>query len=142
MRSFELNIESGERRPLTPEGVTGSLISPDGKFIIASGQGHDRMLFPLEGGESRKIPGLEPADQLIRWSADGRSLYVAQSGLPVRVYKLDISSGRRELWKEINSSDPAGLISIRFSTLSSDEKAYAYTYLRILSDLFIVETAK
>jgi DNA-binding winged helix-turn-helix (wHTH) protein/Tol biopolymer transport system component len=142
VRSFELNIESGERRPLTPEGVTGSLISPDGKFIIASSDRQPRMLFPLDGGESRLIPGLEAADQLIRWSADGHALYVAQGGLPVRVYKLDPATGRRELWKEINSSDPAGLISIRFSRLSSDEKSYVYNYLRILNDLFIVETAR
>jgi DNA-binding winged helix-turn-helix (wHTH) protein/Tol biopolymer transport system component len=142
VRCYELNIESGERRPVTPEGVTGDLISPDGKSIIASSDRQPRKLFPLDGAESRMIPGLEATDQLIRWSADGRSLYVAQGGLPVRVYKLDLTTGRRELWKEINSSDPAGLISIRFSRLSSDERSYTYNYLRILNDLFIVEGAR
>ena len=59
-------------------------------------------LCPVEGGEPRAIEGLEDGDGLLQWSADGHSLFVRAAGeLVLKIYKLDLSSGRRELWKEL-----------------------------------------
>jgi eukaryotic-like serine/threonine-protein kinase len=142
-RCYAEDIDGGDPRPITPEGVTGRLITPDGKYILAGGGQQKRALFPVEGGDSpRPISGLEDQDVLIRLSADGGSLYIAQGTLPIKVYRLDLASGRREPLKEIAPSDAAGLLYIQPPYLSSDGKAYAYEYFRYLHDLYLVEGAK
>lgn len=141
-RCYIQEIEGGEPRPITPEGIAGRLITPDGKFIIAGGAQQKRAFYPVEGGEARPISGLEDQDVLIRFSGDGRSLYVAQGSLSTRIYRVDLESGYRELWKEIMPADLTGLLFIQRPRLSSDGKSYAYDYIRELTDLFLVDGLK
>ena len=57
----------------------------------------------------------------------------------MRVVRVDVVSGRRELWKEFAPSDPAGVVEIQAIELTPDASAYAYTYVRILSELYVAE---
>jgi serine/threonine protein kinase len=141
-RCYIQDIEGGEPHPITPEGIVGRLITPDGKFIIAGGAGHKRAFYPVEGGEPRSISGLEDQDVLIRFGGDGRSLYAVQGSLPTKIYRIDLESGRRELWKEIMPSDLTGLLFIQRPRLSADGKSYAYDYIRELTELFLIEEVK
>ena len=141
-RSYAVDIESGEARPVTPEGVTGRWVSPDGRYLIAGGAGRKRALLPVDGsGSPRPIPGLEDRDVPIRFSADGHSLFASQAGerFTTRVYRIDLASGRRDVWNEIAPSNVAGLLFVRPPYLSADGKAYAYDYFRYLHDLFLME---
>jgi hypothetical protein len=71
---------------------------------------------------------------------DRRFLYVYQRGeVPARAYRVELATGLRELWKELAPSDRAGVISIVDPHLAADEAHYAYSYARILSDLYLVE---
>jgi hypothetical protein len=75
-----------------------------------------------------------------RWSGDGRSLFVGvRSQLPLKLEKLDLATGRREPWLSLAPPDVAGVFSIADVHLSSDGRAYAYTYSRNLGDLYLVE---
>ena len=97
-------------------------------------------LYPVAGGEARLVPGLEPGDVPIRWSVDECSLFVfRKSGSTPRVYLVDLSTGRNELWKEIMPSDPAGIIDVWGVHVAPDERSYYYSYMRNLSDLYLVE---
>jgi eukaryotic-like serine/threonine-protein kinase len=74
---------------------------------------------------------------------DRRFLFIRRSGgIPVRVDRLDLSTGRRERWKELAPADRTGVISISTIFLSADGTAYAYTYQRLLSELYLVEGLK
>ena len=82
-------------------------------------------------------------DQVIRWSADGRSLLVFRGNdLPVRVEKVELESGRRTLVLELSPADRSGVIGIAAVSMSGDEKWYAYGYARDVSQLFTVEGVK
>ena len=71
-------------------------MSPDAKLAAAIGPTQTIVLYPLEGGAPRPIPGVVERDVPIQWSPDGGSLYVFKRGeLPARVFKLDVSTGRR-----------------------------------------------
>jgi hypothetical protein len=59
---------------------------------------------------------------------------------PLKVSRLDISSGRLELWKEFTLSD-LGPGNVDVIT-TPDGKSYVYGYSRYFSDLFIVEGIK
>ena len=59
--------------------------------------------------------------------------------LPARIYRIDVGSGRRELWKTLMPSDPAGINEIgrqvKESWITPDGKTYAYPYWRWLCEL-------
>lgn len=65
-----------------------------------------------------------------------------RSAVPVKVFEVELASGKRKLWKELNPPDPAGINFIRTPHISADGKSYAYNYNRILSDLFLVDGLK
>ena len=64
----------------------------------------------------------------------------------LKIYKLDLASGRRELWKELTPPDPGGLIDIGSSLgevrITPDGKSYVYTSWTMPSELYLVEGLK
>jgi hypothetical protein len=76
----------------------------------------------------------------VRFAADGRTLYVVSRDLPIRIEQLDVSSGARRLWRQFDSSDPAGLqLTFEPVVISPDGRAVACNYSRRLSTLFLGE---
>jgi hypothetical protein len=146
-RCYIQSIDGGPPRPITPEGtIAGSreiLISPDGRFVITSDAQHRWSLYPIEGGTPQLIPHLESEDEIIGWSADGRSLYLARTlEMPIRVYRFDPMTGRRELLNEVMPADPAGIFSPNYIFMTPDGKGYVYSVRRMLSSLYMVEGLK
>ena len=106
------------------------------------GQEGRASLYPLAGGNPRPIPGLEPGDVPIRWSADERALFVfRKSGVRPSVYTIELVTGRNELWKEIVPADSAGTSGILLQ-VTPDGRSYMYDTWRELSDLYLVEGLK
>ena len=141
-RSYVQDIEGGEPRPVTPEGYTFGLghgaVSPTGEWIAAEARGGP-LLFPIAGGEPREIAGVEPNDKFVGWSVDGLSIFVGVDDVPRAVYKINLSTGQRTLWKVLAPADPVGVMNIYAIQISADEKSYCYSYGRNISDLYLVE---
>ena len=139
-RTYVQSLDGGRPQPITPEGVTGFLVSPDGKLLVARDRDNKHALYPLAGGESRSIPGLEEADRVIRWDTDVNSLYVYRDReLPIKVFKVNLATGRREPWREISPADPGGRLGSVNVLLTADGKGYVYAFTRHLSDLYLVK---
>jgi hypothetical protein len=94
---------------------------------------------PTSSGSLVPIPGGANAEGPIQWSPDSKSLYIKTGLVPARVFRVDPFSGKRELWKEFAPSDPTGVVDIQGIAMTPDTSAYAYTYVRILSDLFLAQ---
>jgi eukaryotic-like serine/threonine-protein kinase len=144
-RLYVLDTETGERRAFTPEGVNpfNGGVAPDGKVVAAIAPDRRAMLYPTDGGEPKAVPGIEPEEVVIRWTADGRGLYVADPRkMPVTVYHLDLATGRREPMRSFAPADAAGVLNVGPVLLSADGKFYVYSYRRILDDLYIVTGAQ
>jgi Tol biopolymer transport system component len=144
---FRLYLESpeeGKPRPISPEGVNPPVVmSPKGDVIASVGPDHKIYLYPIAGGEPVPVPGTEPDETPTSFSADGRSLYLFRFGaIPARVFELELSTGKRKLWKELVPADAAGIDTIRGITITPDARAYVYGYIRTLSDLYVVEGLK
>ena len=87
-------------------------------------------------GEPRPMPGIAPGTRPLRWSADGRTLYVAEGP---KVFRVDPVSGRRELWKQFAASDPAGVREDTwFIAVSADGQTYFHSFQVHLSELYLV----
>jgi len=143
-RCYVQELDGGRPRPVTPEGTTLILgqraISPGGESAAVIGPDGKASLYPLSGGEPRPIPGLEPGDVPIRWSADERSLFVfRKTDLTPGVYLVELSTGGNRLWKDIVPPDPAGIVNIWGVHVGPDDRSYYYCYMRNLSDLYLVE---
>jgi hypothetical protein len=55
------------------------------------------------------------------------------------VYRVDLATGKRELWKTLTAPDPAGVTGIAPVIVVMDGKSYAYAVKRILSTLYVVD---
>jgi sugar lactone lactonase YvrE len=62
--------------------------------------------------------------------------------MPIRVYRFDPSTGRRELLKEVSPADPAGIFAPNNIFMTPDGKGYVYSVRRMLSNLYLVEGLK
>jgi uncharacterized ParB-like nuclease family protein len=57
----------------------------------------------------------------------------------VKIYKLDLTTGHKELAKEIMPSDSAGILGPVNVLLTPDGKGYVYAFNRHLTDLYLVK---
>ena len=96
---------------------------------------------PLRPGVSQllsSLSGIAPGEEVIRWSADGKDLFVASgSTIPARVYRVEVITGRRQLLYNLAPSDASGLWNIGPILLTPDGKSYVYSDYKILSDLYV-----
>jgi len=145
MRLYLRDVAGGKPRPLTPEGYYfyRGTVTPDSKFAVVRGPDRRMYLYPLEGGEPTELPVLASGDRPVRFTSDGRTLFFLESGeVPAKVYRYDVASGRKEIWKQLAPADLAGLSGITRVVVTPDGKTYAYSYLRILSYLQLVDGMK
>jgi len=144
LRLFKHNISSAETSPISPGGFIGpAAISPDGEHVAAiASESRLTWLFPLQpdSGPPQLLSDLGPSDIPVQWSLDGQALYVRQrgGGMPLHVYRFEIESSSRSLWKSIEISDRAGVHAISDIVLTPDARHYVISYARVLSDLFLM----
>ncbi len=142
-RTYLLGIDGGTPRAITPEGTTGAILTPDGKFLLAMDVKRERWLYPIAGGEPQKFNVVtNPNERVMSFFDGGKSVLLRTVTIPVQITRVDIATGRRELWKEIAPADPAGVLSIPGIRFSADGKSYAYSIGRLLSDLYVVDGLK
>ena len=130
-------------RAISPENSgTVGVVTPDGRFVIGQ-TGPKRFLFPIDGGAPVPFSIMASDDRPLQWSPDGRLLYVRRSATwPPIVDRIDVSTGRREAWKTIQPADPVGVDIVVRIVVTPDGKAYCHDYIRLLSELFVVEGLK
>jgi hypothetical protein len=134
-------------KPLTAEGTLvwrgANPVSPDGKSIFVLedlGASNTNEIVSIDDGTVTPFVGSQPRDIPIRWTADGRGIYVfKREGLPVRIYRYDPWTGSKDLVKEFMPADPGGISGMSSVTMSADERNFAFNYRRRLSELFLVE---
>ncbi|MES2523474.1 MAG: protein kinase [Gemmatimonadota bacterium] len=125
-RCYTKPLDSGTFRPFTPEGVRGAVVSADGKSIIAVIGGEYRR-FAIADGASQAVRGLMPNDRLLRFSPDGKSLWVQPSSAqPVRVEQVDLASGARTALLPSFSPRRGGVLNVTELSLADDPRNYAY----------------
>jgi Tol biopolymer transport system component len=144
VRLYVQDLEGGRPRAITPEGMSLYFaISLDGRTVAAAGADHRIALYPTQGGDARQIPGVEPGVLPIQWTSDGHSLFVFRSATTsALVFRLDPATGRKQLWKELKPADPAGISRVLRPLITPDGKAYAYSYGRMQSELYLAEGLK
>jgi hypothetical protein len=146
-RLFLWDIEmSAPPRALSPTGdIDNAVVSPDGRSVVASFAGVGPMLYPVDGGPGGPVRGGAAEDVPLRFTSDGRWLFVRRtpwfhlSTARVWIDRIEMATGKRELWKELTPSDPAGLHAIWTVHITPDGKGYVYAFDSRLGDLYLAE---
>jgi eukaryotic-like serine/threonine-protein kinase len=144
-RDYLVDIGSGDSKPITPEGISGVHLSPDGKTTAVLGPDGKWGIWPLDGSGIRQIAGLDSTYNVIGWSPDGLSVYASSSRASektAKVYQVNAQTGKMELWRTFGAEMAAGLTSVGAPSLSSGNAAYAYVYDRVLSEAYVVTGLK
>ena len=138
-RAYVQDMESGNPRPLLPEGMMARVVSADGTMIAAVDSAQRVFFFSAEGRPLQASHDLPPGTEPIVFSTDGRFLFVfGWAKIPTPVYRLDLTSGKKQLWKELAPADRVGLESMNKVRFTPDGRFYAYHYFRCQNDLYLV----
>ena len=60
----------------------------------------------------------------------------------MRIYRIDVTTGKREVVREYMLSNATGVYGVRSLLLSADARTAVYGFQRITSELFIADGLK
>ena len=129
------DLGGGDPRPVCESSLVLGAISPDGRFVAATGLDSTIAISPVDGGGKRPLPGAEAGEGAVLWASDGSLYAYRMTDTPARIFKIDVATGRRELWKTLSPADRSGLLAIDNIVMAPDARRYAYSYTRILTSL-------
>jgi eukaryotic-like serine/threonine-protein kinase len=138
---FRDGVLAGKGRAVTPEGFSFASEVHEGSFICRDGDGA-AYLCSISGTTPRKLAGLTAADSVRGWSKDGHWVFAAPRGsraFPVSVDRVNLDTGKRERWKDIQPFETSGLVRATAPVVALDGEVYFYSYRRRFSELFLVE---
>jgi eukaryotic-like serine/threonine-protein kinase len=128
---------------VSKDGWRWPVVSPDGRSMIVVREGNPEL---LTIGEStpKAIPGVEADDSVSAWSEDPRHVYTqTASTAGLRIDRLDLDTGKREVWQVWKAKDPVGLMP--WSTpaaITPDGSRMVFTQRKQLSTLCRSDTLK
>jgi eukaryotic-like serine/threonine-protein kinase len=139
VRSYLVDLGGGKPVPITPEGITGGLISPDGQYIIRADDSGEVAIYPTAGGAPHAVPGLEPRFVPVQWSEDSSSVYGYLTGqTPTSVYEVNLTTGKRSVTQELQPPTTAGVVNIAPVVVTRDGSRFAYSYYQVSSVLYLI----
>ena len=146
---FAQPTDGGPPRPMTPPSVLEprppvlrprGVIAPERDMVIAAGSDVPWMIYALDGGDPRPIDALLATDIPLYWSKDRRYVYVVEGfELPADIWQVDIDTGQRQLWRRVQPLNPAGVSRLSNIIMVAEADAYVTYYLRVLSELYLVD---
>jgi serine/threonine protein kinase/Tol biopolymer transport system component len=141
-RCYTQDFTGGAPKPVTADCLLATL-APDGRTLLLTLQDGSRQISSIDGGPSRPVNALRPADRQIAWSRDSQSLYV-QRGLevPAIVDRVELTTGTRTLVRQLAPADVSPLSAVYVSDWVDDGRWYAYNYTSLTSTLFLVTGAR
>jgi len=144
-RDYLIEVNSGDSKAITPEGIVGVVPSADGRSTAVQGPDGKWGIWPLDGSGLRPIPGLDSNQYVIGWSPNGESVYsvsVRRHGQTQTVYQVNTVTGKTEVSRTFGEGLAAGSVSVAKSYLVGEGGAYVYLYDQRLSQVYAVRGMK
>src|SRR5207247_11149154 len=113
IRLYRLDSVTGEHQAFTPEGIDFMEfhVLPDGRSVAAINSDQEHRTYSLDGADSAAIPHLARNDRIVRWLPDANAgLGYRTNELPARLYRVDLDSGERSVWRDLAAPDPTGMV--------------------------------
>ena len=87
-------------------------------------------MHPIPESPAKPVPGLQPDETPIAWASEPDHIFnQVGTDAGLTIYKIDLNSGRRELWQRLQPKDPVGLrpMSSRPTAITPDGRWMVYT---------------
>ena len=146
MRLYLQDVDGGEPQAFSGEGVRlmaylSQVVSPDGRFVIAVAPDQRPALQPIGGGDPQPIAALGNDFVPLAWGERSEVIFARSRALGrlVPLFKLDLTTGRRQPLGEIGPTDPNGAPVVMVVQIARDGRRYAYNTVQTASALFLIE---
>jgi sugar lactone lactonase YvrE len=149
-----LHLDSGTLKAgAVPPRLTSynrqEVLSPDGRRFLfqpsdapVPGENEGDPLAVFGEGDVKGAPvrGNLRGEAVAGWAENSRDAYVWDRNLvPAQVYRLDTATGQRRPVLQVNPADPSGVMGVQVLKITPSGHAYAYSVVRKLSDLYLIE---
>jgi eukaryotic-like serine/threonine-protein kinase len=140
LRSYEMDIEGGKPQAVGPADFIGVAVANDGKRIAGRNGSAETVVFDRGTEKLQVIPGIQLQESVARWTEDGRAL-VVYSSTPwkAQIYRVEVATGKRTLLHTVEPAERAGSTMPMRLAYAEGSKTYAYSTVRILGILYVVE---
>ncbi|MCL4810423.1 MAG: hypothetical protein KJ062_21890, partial [Thermoanaerobaculia bacterium] len=147
VRLWHFASAAGPARAISPPGVdarfSSGVPSPDGRMAAVALDDGRLLLCPVAGGESTRLATAPSALVPISWAEDGKHLLAfAREGPGADIVRLDLVTGASVPVRRLEPSDPAGVIGVPTVRVTPDGRQWAWSYARLLSELYVAEGLK
>ena len=141
-RVWVQDLTGGPPRPITPEGVTGILPTPDGTRVMARDKGI-RMLYPLDGkGQPAPLKFIDNQREGVVAFVSNDAVLVAirqPNTESVDIVRLDLTTGARTPVRTILPvPESVGTVRVGAILMTPDGATYVQGYGVTQSDLYLV----
>jgi eukaryotic-like serine/threonine-protein kinase len=136
------DVDGSTPKQLTPGDTTWGAVAPDGQSFIAKPNGVF-VIHSISDASSTPISGIQAEEFPIGW-ADSKHVFVqAVTPTGLNIYKLDIESGKRDMWQTITPKDAVGLRPMITPTaITPDGRWMAFGCRTQLGQLYRSDTLK
>jgi hypothetical protein len=143
LRTWLQDLEGGEPRAITEEGVYGARVSPDAKWLLAGRNARPELLVPMQGGTAEAVRGVKPQEEILGWTSDGQlyGMSASKTELKAHVDKLNPHTGARSAWGDLSMPPFVGVFP-QSPYITPDGSAYAFGYRLELWDIYTVSGAR
>jgi Tol biopolymer transport system component len=142
-RTYVRELDGGKSSAITAAGVRASHVSPDSQTVVVIKSG-TLYLHSLDSGNERVIGSVGRQDIVMRWSSDGRYLFLQRNepeNRNAKIMRMDVQTGQSEVWREMKPPEQTGVVT-GLARISGDGKSYAFSYQRDLATLYLVRGLK
>ncbi|HTR97308.1 MAG TPA: protein kinase, partial [Candidatus Acidoferrales bacterium] len=120
--------------------LVGLPITPDGERFVLKRASGEHVLHAWGSSTSEPLPGLTPNEVALTFDVPGKFLYVtANTGHARRIDRIELATGARTPWRTTQPMDPKGVAFVATPFVASGGSHYAYSYLRLITNLHVVE---
>ena len=119
-RSSMSDLETNKSTPVTPEGIRGMRVSPDGQWFITVDP-HKLLLSPVGGGNSKTVVDLQ--ERVSCAGAMRAILFLQRDPTSIKISRLDIATHRKEPWLVVKVPEPGAQFLGRWLYRPTEKRA-------------------
>jgi eukaryotic-like serine/threonine-protein kinase len=142
VRLYRIDLKSGKWSRISDDEASGyqeAKVSRDGRFAVTLGSEGEFVLFSVEDGSKRSLPGIPSHGRIVHFSPDDQSIfYFLRGQMPAPIYRLDLATGERTHWVDLAPPSPAGVVTLTRIMMTPDAETFVYSYPRFLTNLYTV----
>jgi serine/threonine protein kinase/WD40 repeat protein len=142
-RWYRTDIHGAKPRAITLEGpLNDAVLSDNDRQLFWKNKSGEIKEYSTNELKELTLPWKLPADaRLLAVTNNENALYAATGQVPVQIFRYDLTSGAKQLWKELSPIDRSGVETLDVF-IAPQADYYCYSFIRNLSDLYEVEGLK